>query len=99
MREQQDPTDAFEIVYEGFMKELLTALSRFAAIAEGFEAEGDATRLRGIFLASQVLVFVMAPAVVSRHMHWEEGSAAKLEIIREQLHRLLQQQFSGGGTP
>lgn len=99
MREQQDPTDAFEILYENVMQHLLGTLSQLAAMAEGVEEETDATRLRGIFLASQILVFVMAPAVVGRHMGWTEGAPGNVEIVKEQLHRILQQQFTGGTTP
>ena len=99
MREQQDPSDAFEILYEGFMARLLGMLSRFAGMAEGVDEENEVTRLRAIFLVSQVLVFVMAPAVVGRHMSWKEGAPANLETIKVQLHRILLQQFIGGNTP
>lgn len=99
MREQQDPSDAFEILYEGFMKRLLGSLSEFAAMAEGIAEENDSTRLRGIFLASQVLIFVMAPAAVGRHMGWPEGAPANLGTIKVQLHNVLQQQFFGESSP
>ncbi len=99
MREQQDPSDAFEILYEGFMKRMIGTLSQLAGMAEGVEQENEATRLRGIFLASQVMVFVMAPAIVGRHMGWPEGAPANLETIKVQLHRILQQQFIGANTP
>lgn len=98
MREQQDPSDAFEILYERFMKRLLDALSRFAAVAEGVEEGTETTRLRAIFLVSQVLVFVMAPAVVGRYMGWQDGAPANLGTIKAQLHRILQQQFIAGGV-
>ncbi|MEH6569567.1 MAG: CerR family C-terminal domain-containing protein [Halioglobus sp.] len=98
MREQQDPSDAFEILYEGFMKRILGTLSLIAGMAEGVDEENEATRLRGIFLLSQVLVFVMAPAVVGRHMSWSEGAPANLETIKVQLHRILVQQFIRGNT-
>lgn len=99
MREQQDPSDAFEIVYEGFMKRLLGTLTLIAGMAEGVDEENEATRLRGIFLLSQILVFVMAPAAVGRHMSWTKGAPANLDTIKAQLHRILQQQFVGGNTP
>jgi AcrR family transcriptional regulator len=95
MREQQDPSDAFEILYEGFMKSLLGFLSTFSAMAEGIAQENEATRLRGIFLASQVLVFAMAPATVGRHMGWPVSTPANLATVKASLHRLLQQQFIG----
>ncbi len=103
MREQQDPSEAFEILFNGFMQRMVSTLSALAALAEGIEEESEETRLRGIFLASQVLVFVMAPAVVSRHMNWSEGAAGNsegiaghVETIKGQLHNILQQQFNGG---
>ena len=99
MREQQDPSEAFELIYQGFMKRLLGTLSEFAAMAEGIEEENEATRLRGIFLASQVLVFAMAPAVVDRHMGWTEHTPSNPESIKAQLHKILQQQFIGASSP
>ncbi|MFK8048451.1 MAG: CerR family C-terminal domain-containing protein [Halioglobus sp.] len=95
MREQQDPSDAFEVLYEGFMKQLLGALSEFAAMAEGIAEENDATRMRGIFLASHILIFAMAPSAVGRHLGWTESTPANLNTIKVQLHHLLQQQFTG----
>lgn len=99
MREQQDPGDAFDILYTGFMRRLLGTLSRLAAVAEGLEEENEATRLRAIFLSSQVLMFVMAPAAVDRHMGWPGGAPANLATIKTNLRGILQQQFTGGVTP
>ena len=99
MREQQDPSDAFEILYEGFMKRMIGTLSQLAGMAEGMDRNNEASRLRGIFLASQVIVFAMAPAMVGRHMSWAEGAPANLGTIKAQLHRILQQQFIGGNPP
>jgi AcrR family transcriptional regulator len=99
MREQQDPSDAFEILYEGFMQRMIGTLSQLAGMAEGVDEDNEANRLRGVFLASQVIVFAMAPAIVGRHMSWAGGAPDNLVTIKVQLHRILQQQFIGGSPP
>jgi AcrR family transcriptional regulator len=99
MREQQDPSDAFEILYEGFMKRMIGTLSQLAGMVEGVDHDNEENRLRGIFLASQVIVFAMAPAMVDRHMSWADGAPPNLGTIKVQLHRILQQQFIGGSPP
>lgn len=99
MREQQDPSDAFEILHDGFMQRLLVTISLFAGKAEGIDHNSEVMRLRAIFLISQVIIFVMAPAIVERHMSWMDGATANLETIKAQLHRILQQQFLGGSSP
>lgn len=99
MREQQDPSDAFEVLYHGFMQRMLDTLSYFVARAQGMERGNAATDLRSIFLLSQVLVFVMAPAIVNRHLSWSGDVADKIAQIKSQLHLILQQQFIGEETP
>jgi AcrR family transcriptional regulator len=98
MREQQDPSDAFEILYDGFMQRMLGTLSFFIAGVEGIDSSNAATNLRAIFLFGQVLVFVLTPAIVDRHLALKGGTAGNLKTIKNQLHLILQQQFIGGET-
>ena len=55
MREQQDPSDAFEILYDDFMKRMLGTLSFFVARARGNESGNATTDLRAIFLMRSIM--------------------------------------------
>ena len=93
VREQQDPTPAFEILYEKFMGPILKLLSRLVTLASGGAIQGEAARLRAVFLVAQILVFIYAPAAASRYLGWRSFDRPQRDTVRKQLRQMVREQF------
>lgn len=83
VREQQQPTEAFDILYDGLMGRMLGLLTRLVAIATEDDADGERARLCALMLVGQVLMFRVAHAAVRRHMRWggEYGDAERAAVL------------------
>jgi AcrR family transcriptional regulator len=82
VREQMQPTQAFEVIYRftGTAHDLGT---RLIATALGESETDEAVRLRTFALIGQVLVFRVAQALVLRRMGWQSiGEAERTAIKR-----------------
>ena len=77
LREQLEPSKAFEIVYRGTTGRLVDMLSLLVAMAEGRDAADEEDRLRALMLLGQSLMFRAARAVVLCAMDWREGIGEK----------------------
>lgn len=86
LREQQAPTDAFVVLYEGFMERLLTLLTRLVQQLKGYRDIAEA-RLLVVTLLGQVLVFRAAHAGVLRHMGWAAISETELAAIQARVRK------------
>jgi AcrR family transcriptional regulator len=72
IREQMEPTEAFERIYGKVMAPLLeTARHLVGALLEA-DADSDAVRLRTIALIGQILVLRVARAAALRQLGWEK---------------------------
>ena len=81
VREQMQPTAAFEVLFRS-MSGALTVSSTLVAVASG-RAESEEVRLRTITLLGQVLVFRVAQALILRRMDWTEiGDRERAAIKR-----------------
>jgi len=89
VREQLDPTPAFEVIY-GLMGPAHTMLTRLVAIALGGDPESPEMKLRAFTILGQGLVFRVAPTLVSRRL----GRKALGEKEREAIKRILTSQVS-----
>ncbi|MFT4615360.1 MAG: AcrR family transcriptional regulator [Bacteroidia bacterium] len=86
-REQQDPTPAFEIVYERFMSRILELLTSLVMTAAGGSISVEAARIRATLLVGQILVFVYAPAMTQRFLGWPHmGEEQKQKLLCELQH-------------
>jgi len=84
-REQASPTDAFEIVYNGFMGKVLGLASRvIRELKPGLSDEQ--ARLFAFTVMGQVLVFRVSRTAALRHMGWKVFGEAELEAAKEQVH-------------
>jgi TetR/AcrR family transcriptional regulator, regulator of cefoperazone and chloramphenicol sensitivity len=92
-REQQDPTPAFEAIYEGFMRRILEALTLLVTVASAGEIQGETARLRASYFLGQVLIFVYAPAAMYRYLEWTALDVGQRDAIREQLFEVVRCQF------
>lgn len=72
IREQMDPSPAFDILYENVMQPGHGALCRLVGRLAGLPAEAEETKLKAFALIGQVLVFRVARGAVLRRMGWDE---------------------------
>jgi AcrR family transcriptional regulator len=87
LREQQNPSDGFDVLYNGFMHRLLSATSRLVARARDLDPTADECKLTAITILGQAMVFRAARAAVMREMRWESLGGEELEGIRTLLNR------------
>jgi AcrR family transcriptional regulator len=79
IREQMQPTAAFDVVYR-FMNGAAETVTRLVATALG-TAESDEIKLRAMTLMGQVMVFRVAQHLVLRRMGWRSiGDRQRREI-------------------
>ena len=89
LREQQKPTDAFDILYDGFMRPVLEALS---FIISKIRPDLSSERLRAFAMSmfGQVIALRAARATLCRFMGWDEIGEAQKEILKNQLRENLE---------
>jgi len=81
VREQMQPSAAFDIIY-GFMGGPIEVATRLVAVATG-RPEDEETKIRVFAMFGQVLVFRVSQALVTRHMGWPTiGERERDEIKR-----------------
>lgn len=93
VREQMDPTPAFDILYGGVMGRLVDHLSALVGRASGGRISGSEARLRTLAIVGQALVFRFARATVLRATGWtgieEEEAAAIRRVVRTHTTAIL----------
>ncbi len=85
LREQQNPSDGFDVLYEGFMHRMLGVTSELVARAQNRGASAAECKLTAFTIVGQAVVFRAARAAVMREMQWQQLGAAELRNIRAQL--------------
>lgn len=82
IREQLDPTPAFDIIYAaieaGPLRTLLRLLARVAKESE----QSETVRLRAFALVGQVLAFRLARAAVLRRLGWKDIGPRQLAAVQ-----------------
>lgn len=97
-REQQYPTAAFALLYDGFMARILDLLTRLVQRLSPAKSATEA-RLTVITLLGQVMVFRFARAGMLRHLGWEQVGAAELAAIQAQIRDNISRLFEPAGRP
>lgn len=83
VREQADPTEAFDRIYNRIMGTMLDRLSSLLIQVSGRQLAPADARMRAITLMGQVLVFRVARATVMTGMGWTAiGQAESAAIVR-----------------
>lgn len=85
-REQATPTEAFEVLYKGFMGKVLGVALQVIQLLKPGVAEKEA-RLFVILMMGQILVFRVSKTAVLRHMGWQSYGEGELALAKMQLHR------------
>jgi AcrR family transcriptional regulator len=93
MREQQDPTAAFDIFYEGIYSEMLAMITGLVGKLTGQPSELEATRALALTLVGQILVFVVGRATISRHLGWIHLDQREREVLHATVRQTLYLRF------
>jgi len=100
VREQMQPTKAFDIVYEQLIRHVHEALSVLLAIILKRKATDPVVILRAHTLVGQIIIFLSGRETIRRRMNWEKYTATEIKQIQqaidEQLDLLIPGSESGG---
>lgn len=96
LREQQEPGEAFQRLYDGPMKQVITVLCELIGLVSDRAADSVETRLQAMMLIGQVLVFRAARATALHLLGWQTITEKERSRIEDQLRTNIQAQFSGG---
>jgi AcrR family transcriptional regulator len=93
VREQMEPTEAFDVLYGGMMGRLVDHLSGLIVRMSGGRCDAEEARLRTMAIVGQALVFRVARATLLRATGWPEidpdGAAAICDVVRAHTRAIL----------
>jgi AcrR family transcriptional regulator len=95
IREQLDPTAAFEVIY-GFMGEAHALVARMVGIATAGDPESANVKIRAFTVIGQGLVFRIAQTMVLRRLGRDGLGPAEREEIKKVLRENVAAILSGG---
>lgn len=81
LREQMDPSPAFEVLFSTVMEPMHARLCLMWSEASGEDPEAPATKLRVFGLLSQIFMFRLAEAGILRRLDWRGLGPAELALI------------------
>ena len=94
VREQLFPTEAFGILFEGFMKPLNEALFGLAAHIMDQGPDDQEVKLRVLAVVGGIQIFNISPSTVKRTLNWESYGPENLDEIRSVIMENLKRIFS-----
>jgi AcrR family transcriptional regulator len=89
VREQLEPTAAFEILYDGVLRHVYDLVGPLVARLLGIDPASREARLEMFSLVGQALVFRFARAAVQRRLGWNAIGEPEADAIIAQLHRAV----------
>ncbi len=93
VREQMEPTEAFDVLYGGLMGRLVGYLSSLVVRISAGRCDDAEARLKTLAIVGQALVFRVARATLLRATGWDDvapaGSEAIRRVIREHTRAIL----------
>ncbi len=84
LREQTYPSDAYSIIFKGFLEPFINSLSSLIIAASG-EPSPRRAKLRALSVMGQVLIFRVARETIVRSLDLEGYSPGELEEVRDVL--------------
>lgn len=82
VREQAEPTEAYDRLYGGFMQPMLNAARHLVGILLGDDPNSDRVRLRTLSLVGSLIVYRVGRATILREMAWTEIGPDEVATIR-----------------
>lgn len=87
LREQQEPSEAFDVLYTAVIQRMFGLMARLIGRVRGEPADSAATRLMAVSFIGQALVFRAARAAAMRQMGWEQVGPEEIGMIQDLLRR------------
>jgi AcrR family transcriptional regulator len=87
LREQQSPTAAFDVFYDGLMGGALQISTTLVSKIRGLKPQAKEARLLAILVFGQVIVFRASREAVLRYMGWQDFREEEIESIQEHIQR------------
>jgi TetR/AcrR family transcriptional regulator, regulator of cefoperazone and chloramphenicol sensitivity len=99
VREQMQPTKAFDLVYERLIRHVHEALTALLAIVLQRKPTDPIVVLRAHMLVGHIIVFLAGRETIRRRLKWEKYTATEIKLIQqaisEQLDLFLQSEPEG----
>jgi AcrR family transcriptional regulator len=83
VREQFDPTEAFDVLYDRIMGPSYVVVSKLLGPLLGLEPGSETLRLRVFSVIGQALIFRVARTAVLRRLSWDAYTPERLGLIRD----------------
>jgi TetR/AcrR family transcriptional regulator, regulator of cefoperazone and chloramphenicol sensitivity len=96
LREQQNPSEAFDLLYGGMIGRMLSLISRLIAQICATEPNAVETRVMTQTVIGQALVFRSARATVLRQLDWQDIGTAEIMTIQAVIRRNVTAMLIGG---
>ena len=87
LKEQQDPSEGFDVLYEGVMSRVIGITTSLIGRIRNIDPESDAANLLGFTIFGQVLVFRTGRATVERRTGWRQFNQREIAAVQAQIHR------------
>jgi AcrR family transcriptional regulator len=87
LREQQDPSEGFDILYGGFMHRVLSDTTRLVRRARREQVSEEEAKLLAVTIVGQALAFRVARTAVLREMGWSTMEPDEIEAVKALLRR------------
>lgn len=85
MREQANPTEAFDSFYDGYMKQILVVFAWLLAAITGLDSDSDVIKIRVHILLGQLLGFVVSREALLRRLGVDKLSEVQINSIHQML--------------
>ncbi|WDZ81183.1 CerR family C-terminal domain-containing protein (plasmid) [Ensifer adhaerens] len=89
IREQMEPTEAFERVYANVMGPMIGMAGRLVATILDEPPQSEHVRLKTLSFVGSILVFRMAHAAMLRQMSWQAVGPDELDTLRRHVAELV----------
>jgi AcrR family transcriptional regulator len=87
LKEQQDPSAGFEVLYDGIQGRVIGLSTRLIGRIRGIEPDSETANLLALTLFGQVLIFRTGRATVQRRTGWRQFTPREIAAVQAQIRR------------
>ena len=87
LREQQDPSEGFDVLYGGFMSHIIETITRLIGRFKHIAPDSETANLMCFTIIGQVMVFRAGRAAVERRTGWQQFNEHEIAAVQSQIHR------------
>jgi len=87
LKEQQDPSEGFEVLYDGLQGRVIGISTRLIGRIRDINPDSQAANLLALTLFGQVLIFRTGRATVERRTGWRQFTQREIAAVQAQIRR------------